>query len=227
MLMKRDKTGYFKLGFSRNSHAGRFLKEEPALLPDAARRFSCVFLSTSVKDAAALNQQLSAAGIRAYHAVDTREAEVLLAITSAKIVLIDIDRTFEPWPEILQKLDESHPNVPKVVLTARSQEVWFLILSLSHFVLDVVPKPAHLGDLISALECAHSVELEINDPERAREREMRVMAAIRSTVRPPRSVWHSIRVRLSAIMVKVTHAWCKSVWCKFDCHRIRRQHSHT
>ncbi len=221
--MKQDKEGSFKLTFSRDNRTGHFLKEERAAAPTPAtgRRFSCVFLSTSVKDAAGLNYQLSAAGIRAYHAGDTREAEVLLAITSAKILLIDIDRTFEPWPEILKKLDESHPNVPKVVVTARSPEIWFLILSLSHFVLDVVSKPAHLGDLIGALECAHSIELEINDPERAREREMRVMAAIRSTVQP-RSVWHSIRVRLSAIIVKVTH-----VWWKFDCHRIRRQHSHT
>ena len=93
---------------------------------------------------------------------------MLLAITSAKILLIDIDRTFEPWPEILQKLDESHPNVPKIVLTARGPDTWFLILSLSHFALDVVPKPAHLGDVIGALECARAIELEINDPERAR-----------------------------------------------------------
>jgi hypothetical protein len=222
--MKQDKEGSFKLTFSRDNRTGHFLKEERASAapPDIARRFSCVFLSTSVKDAAGLNYQLSAAGIRAYHAGDTREAELLLAITSAKILLIDIDRTFEPWPEILRKLDESYPNVPKVVVTARSPEIWFLILSLSHFVLDVVAKPAHLGEVIGALECAHSIELEINDPERARERELRVMAAIRSAAHPPRSVWHSIRVRLSAIMVKVTH-----VWWKFDCHRIRRQHSHS
>ena len=129
--MKQDKEGSFKLTFSRDNRTGHFLKEEPAPVPllDAARRFSCVFLSTSVKDAAGLNHQLSAAGIRAYHAGDTREAEVLLAITSAKILLIDIDRTFEPWPEILQKLDESHPNVPKVVLTARGPDIWSLILS--------------------------------------------------------------------------------------------------
>jgi DNA-binding NtrC family response regulator len=220
--MNPDKEGPFKVTFSRDNRTGHFLKEESEPIPllDATRRFSCVFLSTSVNDAAGLNHQLSAAGIRAYHAGDTREAEVLLAITSAKILLIDIDRTFEPWPEILQKLDESHPNVPKVVLTARGPGIWPLILS--HFVLDVVPKPAHLGDLIGALECAHSVELEINDAERARQREVRVMAAIRSAAQPPRSVWHSIRVRLSAIMVKVTH-----VWRKFGCHRIRRQHSHT
>lgn len=222
--MKQDKEGSFKLTFSRDDRTRHFLKEVRTSAPplDAARRFSCVFLSTSVKDAAGLNSQLSTAGIRAYHAGDTREAEVLLAITNAKILLIDIDRTFEPWPEILQKLDESHPNVPKVVVTARGPDIWFLILSLSHFVLDVVPKPAHLGDLIGALECAHSVELEINDPERAREREMRVMSAIRSAAQPRRSVWHSIRARLSAIMVKVTH-----VWWKFSCHRVRRQHSHT
>ena len=222
--MKQDKEGSFKLTFSRDDRTGHFLKEEPVPVPspDAGRRFSCVFLSTSVKEAAGLNHQLSAAGIRAYHAGDTREAEVLLAITSARILLIDIDRTFEAWPEMLQKLDKLHPNVPKIVVTARGPDIWFFILSLSHFVLDVVPKPAHLGDLIGALECAHAVELEINDPACAREREMRVMAAIRSAAQPPRSIWHSIRVRLSAIMVKVTH-----VRRKFGSHRTRTQHSHT
>lgn len=218
MPMKQDQGGSFKLTFSRDNRTGHFLKEEPAPLLNATRRFSCVFVSTSVKDAAGLNHQLSAAGIRAYHAGDTREAEILLAITSAKILLIDIDRTFEPWPEILQRFDEAHPNVPKVILTARGPAIWPLILS--HFVLDVVPKPAHLGDLFGALECAHSVALEINDPERAREREVRVMAAIRGAALPRRSAWRSIRARLSAIIDKVTHAW----W-KFDCHR--RQHSHT
>ena len=154
---------------------------------EAARRFSCVFLTTSGEGAARLNHQLSQAGIRAYHAVDTREAEVLLGITRAKVLLIDIDRTFEPWLEILQKLEESHPRVPKVVLTGRGPDVRSLILS--KFALDVISKPTNLGDLFGALECAQSLALEINDPERVREREARVMAAIRSaaTAAGPRS----------------------------------------
>jgi len=81
---------------------------------------------------------------------------MLLAITSARILLIDIDRTFEPWTEILQTLDESHPNVPKVVLTARDEALWFPILS--HFAVNVVPKPVNLGGLLGALEYAHSGE---------------------------------------------------------------------
>ena len=72
---------------------------------------------------------MTPAGIRAYHAGDTREVEVLLAITSARILLVDIDRTTEPWLEILQKLDQSHPNVPKVLLTARNNSMSSLILS--------------------------------------------------------------------------------------------------
>jgi hypothetical protein len=66
-----------------------------------------------------LNHHLSAAGICAYYAGDTREAKVLLAVTSAKIMLIDIDRAFEPWLEILQEIHQSYPNAPKVVVTAR------------------------------------------------------------------------------------------------------------
>jgi hypothetical protein len=50
---------------------------------------------------------------------------MLLAITSARILLIDIDRTFEPWTEILRELDDSHPNMPKVVLTGQDEALWF------------------------------------------------------------------------------------------------------
>ena len=239
--MNQEDEGAFKQTFSFDNGTGRFLKEELERVPifDTARRFSCVFLSTSAKDAVRLNHHLSTAGIRAYHAGDTREAEVLFAITSARILLIDIDHTFEPWLEILQKLDESHPNVPKVVLTARDENTWFLVLS--RLVLDVVPKPAHLGDLLGSVEYAHMVEQELNDPERARQRERRVLAAVRSASPPPISksllpkigragvstvrslwrLWRAIRVRLSAMMDKATY-----VWWKFGCHRARKQHSH-
>src|SRR5258708_33675699 len=106
--MNPDKEGPFKVTFLRDNRTGHFLKEESEPIPllDATRRFSCVFLSTSVNDAAGLNHQLSAAGIRAYRAGDTREGEGLFAITSAKILLIDIDRTVQRWPEILAKIYE-------------------------------------------------------------------------------------------------------------------------
>jgi DNA-binding response OmpR family regulator len=179
-MMKQDNGGPLGKIFSLDNGTGRFLKDELEHVPllDAARRFSCVFLSTSAKDAVRLNQHLSAAGIRAYHAGDTREAEMLLAITSARILLVDIDRTVEPWLEILHQLDASYPNVPRVLLTARTKCISSLILS--DFALDVVPKPAHLGDLLCALEYAHSVEHELSDPEIMRAIEMRVLVAIRS-----------------------------------------------
>jgi ActR/RegA family two-component response regulator len=228
--MKLENEGSFKVMFSRDNHTGRFLKEHPEPVPlfdvgfdvgfDDARRFSCVFLTTSANDATRLNRQLSTAGIRAYHAGDTREAAVLLSLTNAKILLIDIDRTFDQWLETLQKLDESHPNVPKVVLTARGPDICSLILA--HFALDVIPKPAHLGDLLGSLECAHALEMEISDPERVREREARVMSAIRSGGQPPRVfTLPSIRMRLSAMMKKVTY-----VWWKLSRHRTRKQASH-
>jgi ActR/RegA family two-component response regulator len=236
--MHQDNEGAFKQIYFLNNSTGRFLQEELERVPmfDAVSRFSCVFLSTSVKDAVRLNQHLSAAGIRAYHASGTPKAETLLATTSARILLIDIDCTSEPWLEILQRLDESHPNVPKVVLTARGAGTWSLILS--RFALDVLPKPAHLGDLLGALEYAHSVEQDLNDPKCARERASCVMAAVRSAAHPetsmghhpriagtivstPRSVGHSIRMRLCAMMDRATH-----VWWKFGYHRTQKQRSH-
>jgi CheY-like chemotaxis protein len=133
------------------------------------RRFCCVFLTASGRDAVRLNRHLSAVGIRAYHASDAQEAQMLLAITSARILLIDIDRTFDPWTEILQNLEQSHPNVPKVVLTGQDEALWFPILS--HSAVDVVPKPLHLGGLLSALEHAQSIEPELSDAKLACARE--------------------------------------------------------
>lgn len=236
--MKQDNAGFFKQTFSLDSRTGRVLVEEagPVRRPATARRFSCVFLSTSAKDAASLNQRLSAAGIRVYLARDAREAELLLAITGAKILLIDIDRTIEPWPEILQTFDESHPGVPKIVLTGHSENAGQRMLP--QFALDVVPKPACLGDLLGSLESAHSLEQALNDPQRARERIERVLARIHSTreepepehIRPnvervdvssPVSLWHAFRVRLSGMMNKAAHVWWNVVR-----HQTRDRRSH-
>ncbi len=235
--MNEANKGAFHPGFSMDNRTGLFLKHEREHDPSTnfARRFSCVFLSASGKDAVRLSHHLSAVGIRAFHARDIRESEVLLAITSARILLIDIDHTFELWTEILQRLEESHPNVPKVVLTQRHENTWSLICP--HLALDVIPKTAHLGDLLDALECAHSVELEINDPQRGKERIRRVLAAIRSGLNPqtsqhllpkigrsvgytPRCTCCSIGAALSAMMGRETYAWWKA-----RCHRSRRQHS--
>ena len=121
---------------------------------------------------------------------------MLLAITSAKILLIDIDRTFEPWLEVLQKLEESHPKVPKVVLTGRDPD---------RSVTDPFPicagcrsQASPPGRPFRGSGVCPWLELEINDPERAREREARVMAAIRSLRSRgprPRSLWRLIRAR--------------------------------
>jgi hypothetical protein len=236
--MNEANEGAFQPGFLLDNRTGRFLKHELEHAPSTnfARRFSCVFLSASGKDAVRLNHHLSAAGIRAFHARDVRESEALLAITSARILLIDIDHTFELWQKILQRLEEAHPNVPKVVLTQRHENTWSLICS--HLALDVISKTAHLGDLLEALECAHSVEREINDPQRGKERIRRVLAAIRSAPKPqtsqhllpktgrsvgytPRCICCSIGAPLSAMMGIETYAWWKA-----RCHRRRRQHSH-
>jgi FixJ family two-component response regulator len=221
--MKHVTEGHFKQTFSLDHRTGRFLKNQllPVPLFDATRRFSCMFLSASAKDAAILNHHLSAAGIRAYHAADTRELEILAAITTARILLIDIDCTFEPVLEIMQRLDQSRPGFPRVVLTSREDDVWSSILP--HFALEVVRKPVHFGELLGALEHARLVEQELNHPERARRRELGVMEAIRSVSQPERSepVRRSIRTRLSAMMDWVSHAW----W-KFGCRWTRKQDRH-
>jgi hypothetical protein len=225
-MMKQDGEGLFRQTFSLDNGTGWLPKDELERVPlfGAPRRFSCIFLSTSAKDAVRLNHYLSAAGIRAYHACDIREAEILLSITRAKVLLIDIDRTYEPWREILRKLDESRPNLPKVVLTARDHNIWPLLFF--QFALDVVPKPAQLGDLLGALECAHQLDQELSDPARARERERRVLAAIRSTApcgsaSVPCSAFHSLQAHWSALMDRVPH-----FWLKFGCYLTRKQHFH-
>src|SRR5260370_38642346 len=101
--MKPDKEGPFKVTFSRDNRTGHFLKEESEPIPllDATRRFSCVFLSTSVNDAAGLNHQLSAAGCRSYHAGDISGADVLLSVTWRKRWLLRIERRVYRVPRLL------------------------------------------------------------------------------------------------------------------------------
>src|SRR5579862_8322827 len=119
--MRQGTEGPFKQSFSLDNRTGRFLKQDIPRVPllPATRRFSCIFLSASAKDAANLNHHLSAAGIRAYHSADTRGVELLLMITKARVLLIDLDCAFEAGLNVLRRLNESHSDVPKVVLTAR------------------------------------------------------------------------------------------------------------
>ena len=96
--MKHNNEGLFKQAFSLDSRTGGLQREDLGDVPlfGATRRFSCIFLSTSTKDAAKLNHHLSAAGIRVYLARDTREAEVLLAALVA-------------WQDLAQEVSDPSP----------------------------------------------------------------------------------------------------------------------
>jgi hypothetical protein len=99
--MKQYNKGAFKHTTPQNNRSGGFFKEEFERVPlfQAARRFSCVFLSASPKDAARLNHHLSAAGIRVYHAANTDEVEMLLAITSE---VFDLKPTSERFRDFVE-----------------------------------------------------------------------------------------------------------------------------
>jgi ActR/RegA family two-component response regulator len=176
--------------FDEDQLTGKPFKRIP-LFPSKPR-FACVFVSRSVVDAAKLNNITSANGIRTYHARDARQANVMVSISTAPVLLIDLDEMEEPWFDTLQDIEDSHPGVPVILLTGRSGLT--RSFELSKYAFDFLLKPVNLGDLLISLEDAHWMERELNDPARVQRREEAVLAPVRADLKG----WPSILRQLKA-----------------------------
>jgi DNA-binding NtrC family response regulator len=138
------------------------------------RRYAVVFLSRSVGRATKLASLLSLAGIRVHHASTSAEVKILLKITTAGVVLLDL-HTIGACGEILRELARDFPEACTVVLSpfdaATSAQ------SYADGAWEVVTEPARLLDLLAALESAHELNRELTDPVRL---QSRVNAIIRA-----------------------------------------------
>jgi DNA-binding NtrC family response regulator len=141
-----------------------------------SRRYSVVFLSTSGKRASKLASLLSFAGIRVHQASAASEMRILLQITSAAVVLIDL-ANIEPCEEILRGLAADFPEVCAIVLAPPGAEPSAEFYAEGVF--EVVVEPVRFLDLLAALESAHDFHQELSDPGRMRSRVDAIIQAVR------------------------------------------------
>ena len=139
-----------------------------------SRRYSVVFLSTSGKRATKLASLLSFAGIRVHQAPTAAEMRMLLQITSAAVVLVDL-ANIKSCGEILRGLAADFPDVGAVVLCPPGAEGAKFYVDGAF---EVVVEPARFLDLLAALESAREFHQELADPARMHSRIDAVMQAV-------------------------------------------------
>jgi len=139
------------------------------------RRYAVVFFTTSDARATKLASVLSVAGIRVHHASTSSEVRILLKITRAGVVLIDL-RMIGARGEMLGELAAEFPDACSVVLSP------FGIESAAQLYVEgaweVVVEPARFADLLAALESAHELHQELTDPVRLQSSVDAIMKAV-------------------------------------------------
>lgn len=137
-------------------------------------RYSVVFFSTSVGRAAKLANVLSVAGIRVHHASSAAEVKILLKLTSAGVVLLDL-HTVGLCGEMLSELAVDFPDVCTVVLSPFDAETSAQLYVDGAW--EVVVEPARLLDLLAALESAQELHQQLVDPVQLHSRVNAIMRA--------------------------------------------------
>jgi len=137
-------------------------------------RYSVVFFSTSVGRATKLGSVLSVAGIRVHHVSSAAEVNILLKLTSAGVVLIDL-HTIGLCGEMLSELAVDFPEVCTVVLSPFDSETSAQLYIQGAW--EVVVEPARLQDLLAALESAHELHQQLVDPVQLHSRVNAIMRA--------------------------------------------------
>lgn len=138
------------------------------------RRYCVVFFSRSVGRATKLASLLSLAGIRVHHAATSAEVRILLKITSAGVVLLDL-HTIGSCREMLRELAGDFPETCTVVLSPFHAETSAQLYAEGAW--EVVVEPARLLDLLAALESAHELNQDLMDPVRLQSRVDAIMRA--------------------------------------------------
>jgi len=135
-------------------------------------RYSVVFFSTSLGRATKLASVLSVAGIRVHHASSAAEVNILLKLTSAGVVLIDL-HTIGSCCEMVSALAVDFPEVCTVVLSPFDSETSAQLYLEGAW--EVVVEPARMLDLLAALESAHELHQQLVDPVRLQSRVSAIM----------------------------------------------------
>jgi len=98
-------------------------------------------------------------GIRMIRAETLEEADFLLTVTGATVMLVDIVFLDGTWKDALSMAARSHPHVPAVVVAEKIDEP-FVADAVSCGALCVFWKPIHLDRLTRMIRLAHEISEE-------------------------------------------------------------------
>lgn len=126
---------------------------DPDAPPDPG--FDCVFLSSSEREFQTVTRLLEPAAIRVHHAALLEQADFLLTITDALVLLSDMAFLDGSWTDTRQMLAKLHPRV-SLVLAVEEADEKFWIDVLEQGVYDLVLKPFSADELRRILENARA-----------------------------------------------------------------------
>lgn len=115
--------------------------------------FDCVFLTSSEPQLQAVSRLLPRAGIRIHHAAILEQAEFLLGVTRATVLLTEAEFLDGTWEEAIGML-RSHPEVALVVTSALADE-GFWVDALERGAYDLIVQPFAGEEVQRILENAH------------------------------------------------------------------------
>ncbi len=113
----------------------------------------CVFLTSSEPQLQAVSRLLPRNGVRIHHAAILEQAEFLLGVTRATVLLTDAEFLDGTWEDAISML-KSHPQVALVVTSAQADErLW--IDALERGAYDLIVQPFAGEEVRRILENAH------------------------------------------------------------------------
>ncbi len=130
----------------------------------AAPGFTCVYLTSSIREAERVSRILKPANILLYHAASLDEAEMRLRRAKVRVLLTNSSFRGGNWKDALETASHIRRAVA-VVVAAKSadEQLWIAVLELGAY--DLVQKPFEPDDLRRILETA-SVHATTGNPLR-------------------------------------------------------------
>ena len=113
----------------------------------------CVYLTRSIRAAVELQSAAMQLSIRVHRAADMKEAQILLRITGAHVILIDLPATREELSTVLHSLDCSCPQEAVVVVASEVDAArWEDVMQFGGF--DMVLRPFSRQEVAVVVDAA-------------------------------------------------------------------------
>lgn len=117
--------------------------------------FDCIFLACSEREQKLVAEIVEPAGIRVHYAATLEEADHLMAVRNATVLLAEAGSGCDKWEAAMEMLNKHHPAAALVLVSGDADE-GFWIDALEKGAYDLVLKPFVGSELRRILENANA-----------------------------------------------------------------------